>query len=120
MVFFPKCWSDSILVPIHKKGDVNSPNNYRGISLLHVFGKIYISVLNRRITFYVNIYDKIAEAEAGFREGYSTTDNAFILSTCIQTYFNKKGSRLYVCFVDFEKAFDNVNRNKLWSKLKTK
>ena len=102
-----------------KKGDIKSSNNYRGISLLDVFGKIYTSVLKRRITFYVNIYDKIAEAQAGFREVYSTTDNAFILSTCIQKYLNKKGGRLYVCFVDFEKAFDNVNRNKLWSILKT-
>ena len=81
-------------------------------------GKIYTSILNRRITFYVNIYVKIAKAQAGFREGYTTVDNAFILSACVQKYLNKKDGRLYVCFVDFEKAFDNVNRNKLWNVLK--
>ena len=38
---FTKCWSHSILVPIHIKGDINSPNNYRGISLLDGFGYMF-------------------------------------------------------------------------------
>ena len=71
---FPSCWSQSILVPLHKKGDINVPDNYRGISLLDVFGKIYTSIINRGITFYFNIYGKVSDAQAGFREGYSTVD----------------------------------------------
>ena len=55
---FPETWSNSIIVPLHKKGDVNDPVNYRGISLLDIFGKLYTSLLNRRITFYTNIYNK--------------------------------------------------------------
>ena len=116
---FPTCWSHSILIPLHKKGDINNPDNYRGISLLDVFGKIYTSIINRRITFYINIYGKISDAQAGFREGYSTIDNAFILNALIQNHIMRKQSRLYVCFVDFKKAFDSVNRNKLWQVLKT-
>ena len=38
----PSCWSQSILVPLHKKGDIIIPDNYRGISLLDVFGKIIL------------------------------------------------------------------------------
>ena len=87
--------------------------------MLDVFGKIYTSIINRRITFYVNIYGKISEAQAGFREGYSTIDNAFILNALIQNHITRKRSRLYVCFVDFQKAFDSVNRRKLWRVLKT-
>ena len=56
---FPKDWCNSIIVPLHKHGDVHDPINYRGISLLDVFGKIYTGILNRRITFYVNIYSKV-------------------------------------------------------------
>ncbi|MEW8547342.1 MAG: reverse transcriptase family protein, partial [Candidatus Thiodiazotropha sp.] len=115
--YFPSCWSQSIIVPLHKKGDINCTDNYRGISLLDVFGKIYVSIINRRVTFYVNIYDKISEAQAGFREGYSTIDNAFVLSALLQKYIGRKGGRLYVCFVDFKKAFDSVNRQKLWQVL---
>ena len=117
--YFPPCWSQSIIVPLHKKGDINCTDNYRGISLLDVFGKIYVSIINRRVTFYVNVYDKISEAQAGFREGYSTIDNAFILSAILQKYLNRKGGKLYVCFVDFKKAFDSVNRQKLWQVLTT-
>ena len=92
---FPTCWSHSKLIPLHKKGDINNPDNYRGISLLDVFGKIYTSIINRRITFYINIYGKISDAQAGFREGYSTIDNAFILNALIQNHIMRKRSRLY-------------------------
>ena len=115
---FPKCWSESLIIPLHKKGSVNNPENYRGISLLDVIGKIYTSILNRRITFYVNMYGKISEAQFGFREGYSTIDNAFILNSVIEKYLSKKKGKLYVCFVDFKRAFDSVNRQKLWCVLK--
>ena len=87
--------------------------------MLDVFGKIYTSIINRSITFYVNLYGKISEAQAGFREGYSTIDNAFILNALIQNHITRKRSRLYVCFVDFQKAFDSINRRKLWYVLKT-
>ena len=116
---FPDIWSKSIIIPIHKKGDTDLVDNYRGISLLDIFGKIYTSILNRRLTFYVNMYGKIAEAQSGFREGYSTTDNAFILMSIIQKYLYKKKGKVYVCFVDFQKAFDCVSRDKLWRVLKT-
>ena len=112
---FPDLWSKSIMIPLHKKGDMNSVNNYRGISLLDTFGKIYTSILNRRLTFYVNIYGKIAESQSG----YCTIDNAFILMSIIQKYLCKKKGRIYVCFVDFQKAFDSVHREKLWQVLKT-
>ena len=53
---FQESWSKSVIIPLYKKGDVNNPENFRGISLLDVIGKIYTSILNRRITFYVNMY----------------------------------------------------------------
>ena len=87
--------------------------------MLDTFGKIYTSILNRRLTFYVNIYGKIVESQSGFREGYCTIDNAFILMSIIQKYLCKKKGRIYVCFVDFQKALDSVHREKLWQVLKT-
>ena len=100
-----------------KKGDINDPNNYRGISLLDVIGKIYTSVITRRITFFTNIYDKISESQAGFREGYSTVDNAVVLYSLINKSLTKKRGKLYVAFVDLTKAFDLVKRTKLWDVL---
>ena len=64
------------------------------------------------------MYDKISENQAGFREGYSTIDNAFILNAFVDKYLSKKGNKLYVAFVDFRKAFDSINRGKLWQVLR--
>ena len=61
-----------------------------------------------------NIYNKISESQAEFREGYSTIDNAFILYSLIHKHLSKKHGRLYVAFVDLTKAFDLINRRKLW------
>lgn len=114
---FPTCWSTSIVIPIHKKGNPNDTNNYRGIALLDVFSKIYISILTTRVTFYTNAYSKLSEAQAGFRSDYSTIDNGFVLYSIINKYLCKKGKKLYVAFIDFKKAFDSVNRNKLYKAL---
>lgn len=76
---FPECRSRSVIIPIYKKGNVNNPEKFRGISLIDVVGKIYISIINRRITFYVNMYGKISEAQFGFREGYPTIDRTLIV-----------------------------------------
>ena len=115
---FPDSWGRSILVPIHKNGSLDSPDNYRAIVLQSVSRKVYTSVLNRRVTFYANMYDKISECQAGFREGYSTVDNAFILNAFVDKYLGKKGNKLYVAFVDVKKAFDSVHRENLWQVLR--
>jgi hypothetical protein len=58
----------------------------------------------------------IDECQAGFRNGYSTTDtcNVFILQCVAQQYLDRKKSKFYCAFIDFSKAFDTVNRTKLW------
>lgn len=52
---FPESWGYAIIVTLFMNGNVNNPNNYRGISLLDTFGKIYTSILTRRLPFYTNI-----------------------------------------------------------------
>ena len=44
----------------------------------NIFSKIYIYIINRRLTFYCDLFNKISEAQAGFRAGYSTIDYAYI------------------------------------------
>ena len=111
---FPESWGRSCIIPIPKTGDKNCVENHRGIPLLDIFGKLYTSIINRRINFYVNLYSKLSEAQAGFREGYSTVDNLFILQSLISKYFSKRRGNIYVGFVDFKAAFDSVQKNKLW------
>lgn len=86
---FPITWNESVIVTIHKNGSIQEPNNYRGISLQNCLGKIYTSIINRRLTFYAQIYNRISEAQAGFRPQYSRIDNAFTLNTLIENALNR-------------------------------
>ena len=105
-------------MPIHQKGDVNQPDNYCGIALTSVITKVYTHILNKRLSEWAEVEEKILEEQAGFRAGYSTVDHIVSLYTMVQKYLLKH-TKLYVAFVDFKKAFDSVNRNALWCKWKT-
>lgn len=115
---FPKQWTKTVVIPLYKKGSVNDPNNYRGIALLDVLSKVYIAIITKRLTFYLNAYCKICEAQAGFRSGYCTVDNAFILQAIVSKYLCMKRKTLYVAFIDFQKAFDSVDHNILYDILR--
>jgi Reverse transcriptase (RNA-dependent DNA polymerase) len=115
---YPSVWTGAIVVPIHKSGDVDNPDNYRGISLLSILGKVFATILNKRLAGWASDNNKIDEVQSGFRAGYSTIDNIFVLYSIVQKYLLKRSGKLYVCFVDFRKAFDCVNRAILWNTLR--
>ena len=113
---FPEEWTKGIIIPLHKKGDKNDPNNYRGITLLSVFAKLFTSVLNNRINKYTETFSRIGDYQYGFRKSNSTVDAMFALQSIVQHYmFNNK--RLYAGMIDMKKCFDGINRNALWFKL---
>lgn len=114
---FPREWSKSVIVPIHKKGDVNKTDNYRGVALTSIVGKVYTHILNKRLTKWTEQNNKIVEEQAGFRAGHSTVDHIFTLFSIVQRFL-QKNSKLYVAFVDFRKAFDCVDRTTLWHVLR--
>ena len=117
-VLYPQTWALSIIQPIFKKkGSPNDPDNWRGITLLPSIAKIYTKILCSRLRGWVLENKLICENQAGFRPGYSTIDNCFILRTLIDTALAKRKGRLYCCFVDFRKAFDSICRPALWYKL---
>ena len=61
---FPHEWSRAIIIPIHKHGDKENPNNYRGISLLSCISKVFTKVLNNRLVDWANLNEKISDAQA--------------------------------------------------------
>jgi uncharacterized protein YacL (UPF0231 family) len=111
---YPDIWTESIIQPLHKKGDVNSTDNYRGISLLSITSKLYSHILNTRLNNWIEENEVIGENQAGFRRTYSTIDHVFTMYALIQRQllYHKK---LYAAFIDFRKAFDSVVREKLWN-----
>ena len=113
---FPFSWTKSIIVPVYKKGNANNPDNYRGISLISVFCKVFTCIINERLQNWANDHELICEEQAGSRRGYSTTENIFILHDVIEQYLSRK-RKLFVAFIDFQKAFDTFSRYYLWKVL---
>ena len=119
MHYFPDLWSRSIILPLHKKGSVLDPDNYRGISLLSAISKIFSTVLTRRLRMWMELENKVCAEQAGFRTYHSTVDHIFSLHCMILKYvYGDRRGKLYVAFVDYRKAFDSVNHTKLWEVLK--
>ena len=67
---FPEEWTKSIIVPLHKKGDCDNPDNYRGISLLISLSKVFTSILNARLTEWAEENTVFTETQAGFRKAH--------------------------------------------------
>ena len=113
----PHEWLLGAITAIYKgKGDPAEPNNYRGITVGHVLGKLYALVLNLRLSAWAEAKGKRAHGQAGFRRGFRTTDNCFILRALVERA-RAQGVKIYICAVDLEKAFDSVDRQLLWAAL---
>ena len=111
-------WYKSILILLHKKGSRTEPLNYRGISLLSCVSKLFAAILNKRLLDYVKDKNILPENQLGFVSGNRTSDAHILLHNIIQKYCHKESKKIYSCFVDFSKAFDNISRNILFEKLK--
>ena len=92
-----------------KKGDVNNPNNYRGISLGDASSKVYSTIINLRLQEWVEVNNITGKHQAVFEKNYSTIDHMFTLLALVQKQLSLN-RKLYVAFIEFEKAFDSVNR----------
>ena len=102
----PPEWATSVVVPIFKgKGDAMSCGAYRGVKLLEHAMKLVERVLEKRIRKLVVVDDM----QFGFMPGKGTIDAVFLLRR-LQEEYRARGKKLYMCFVDLEKAFDRVPR----------
>ena len=113
---FPDLWAEGLYTPVFKNGRLDDTNNYRGITVLSVFAKIFETAVKNRMVFVSEAFQDTGEANGGFLKGSRTTDNIFILLGLIQRQLFL-GKSLYLCMVDFSKAFDLVNRHILFYKL---
>lgn len=113
----PDNWGNMLAFMLPKKGDLTSPDNYRCISLINSITKMFTNIMNERLYLWAEANSVLPEFQAGFRRSRSCADHIFALNTCIQSFYAKPRQKLYVCFVDFRKAFDMVDHEVLWAKL---
>ena len=121
--FLCHCWDDGELpqdlkdariVHLYKgKGDKSSCDNYRGISLLSIAGKILSKVILNRLSKHL-LDEIVPESQCGFRKNRGTVDMIFA-SRQVQEKCREQNKDLYMLFVDLTKAFDTVSRPGLWN-----
>ena len=101
----------SVFIPIPKKGSAKECSNYRTIALISHASKVMLKILQARLQQYAN-----HEVQAGFRKGRRTRDQ--IANICwIMEKAREFQKNIYFCFIDYAKAFDCMDHNKLWKSL---
>ena len=110
-------WMISLITAIHKKGPKEDPDNYRGISLMSCLFKLFLTIVNNRITAFALEHNILSPNQLGFVQMNRTSDPHIILNNIVRKYCHIKGKKIYGCFVDFSKAFDSVPRDILLRKL---
>jgi len=108
---WPEEWTFSTFIPLPKKGDLKQCANYRTIALVSYASKILLRIIPEKNR--VKTETEIADEQAGFRQGRGTRDQ--ITNLRILMHKTREHQQpLYMCFVDFKKAFDSISHDKLW------
>ena len=108
---WPQDWKRSVFIPIPKKGNAKECSNYRTIALISHASKIMLKILQAKLQQYVN--RKLPDVQASFRKGRGTRDQIANICRIIEKarVFQKN---IYICLIEYAKAFDCVDHNKLW------
>ena len=112
---WPQDWKRSVLISIPKKGNAKECSNYHTVSLISHASKVMLKILQARLQQYVK--HELPDVQAGFRKGRGTRDQ--IANNCRTMKKAREFQKnIYFCFIDYAKAFDCVDHNKLWKILK--
>ena len=113
---YPENWCKGIITPIHKQGEIDNPDNYRGITINSCLRKLFNLLLTKCLTAFTNDNQILKYNQIRFRKNFRTSDLVFTIKTIINKYL-KENKKLYLCFVDFRKAYDSIWREALFYKL---
>ena len=107
---WPQDWERSVFIPIPKKGNAKECSNYCIIALISYTSKVMVKILQARLQQYVNC--ELPDVQAGFRKGRGTRSQIANICWIIKRAraFQKN---IYLRFIDYTKAFDYVDYNKL-------
>lgn len=112
----PAQWKESIVTPVLKAGDPSNPNNYRPISLINSFAKIFEQAIKNRLTSFFSSFSVLTDRQFGFRKETSTEHAVIdLIKKVVQNIDNDK--KCVSVFLDLAKAFDTVSHGNLLDRL---
>ena len=108
---WPQDWKRSVFIPVPKKGNAKECSNYCTIALISYTSKVMLKILQARLQQYIN--RELPDVQASFRKGREIRDQIANIHWIMEKAreFQKN---IYFCFIDYAKAFDCVDHNKLW------
>ena len=107
---WPQDWKRSLFIPLPKKGNAKEYSYYHTIALISLASRVMLKILQARLQQYVN--RELPDVQGGFIKGRGTRDQIANIRWIIEKAreFQKN---IYFCFIDYAKAFDCVDHNKL-------
>lgn len=115
----PENWYEGIIKPLYKDGSREMLTNYRGITISSVAYKTLVRIIEDQIMSYLEDNNTLGELQGAFRKGRRVEDHLFSLKGICSIRKSAK-SKTYLAFLDISKAFDMVDRTKLFSLLWSK
>ena len=112
---WPQDWKRSVFIPIPKKGNAKECLNYCMTALILHVSKVTFKILQARLQQYVD--RECPDVQVGFRKGRGTRDQIANIRWIMEKA-REFQENIYFCFIDYTKAFDCVDHNKLWKILK--
>ena len=113
---FPQCLKYSTVIPLYKSGPKSDPGNYRPISLMSTFSKIFESLMKRILTEYLESKSILSTKQFGFRANKSTFQCVNALTSDLFSALDNHQTAILI-LVDFTKAFDTVQHQILLRKM---
>ena len=113
---FPDCWKTAIVVRVHKKGDIYDMHNYRPISLLNLFSKVFEKIICPQVSDYLEELSKLSLAQHGFRKHWSC---ATFLTRLINLLFTARHAKRHTVLatINFLYAIDCMSFSHLLNAL---
>ena len=112
---WPQAWKKSVFIPIPKKDNATECSNGCTIALISHANKVMLKILQARLQQYVNY--ELPDDQAGFRKDRGTRDQIANIHWIIEKAREFRRNICF-CFIDYMKAFDCVDHNKLRKILK--
>ena len=112
---FPTKWLTSLFIPLPKKNNATKCEDHRLISLMSHTLKIFLKVIQYRIT--TRCENSMGASQFGFRRGLGTREALVATQVLVQNCYDQR-KNVMMCFIDYEKAFDRVQHHKLVEILK--